>query len=98
MISGCVMNDLIETSQRPTLVPGSVEELGNFVRQAGAEKKALYPFGGRTMIDLGLPPTKPGSAVDTRQLNQVIDYPARDMTITVQAGITIAKLQVILRA
>src|SRR5205807_9828714 len=36
--------------------------------------------------------------LDLRALNQVIDYPARDMTITVQAGITVAKLQEILAA
>jgi glycolate oxidase FAD binding subunit len=34
--------------------------------------------------------------VDLRRLDQVVDYPARDMTITVQAGITIARLQQIL--
>jgi glycolate oxidase FAD binding subunit len=50
------------------------------------------------MLGLGLPPTRPGVAVDLRALNQVIDYPARDMTITVQAGITIAKLQELLAA
>jgi glycolate oxidase FAD binding subunit len=33
-----------------------------------------------------------------RALDQVIDYPARDMTITVRAGITIARLQEILAA
>ena len=42
---------------------------------------------------MGLPPSKPGFAVDTTALNQIIDYPARDMTITVQAGITIAAIQ-----
>ena len=44
------------------------------------------------MLDWGLPATKPGVAVDMKELDRVIDYPARDMTITVQAGITIAKL------
>lgn len=50
------------------------------------------------MLEYGLPPTKPGTAVDLRGLDRVIDYPARDMTITVEAGITIAKLAEILRA
>ena len=50
------------------------------------------------MLDIGLPPTKPGMAVDVRGLAQVIDYPARDMTITVQAGITLAALRDILSA
>ena len=46
----------------------------------------------------GLPPTKPGVAVSTARLDQVIDYPARDMTITVQAGITLARLDDLLAA
>jgi glycolate oxidase FAD binding subunit len=50
------------------------------------------------MLGLGKSPTRPGVAVDLTGLTQVIDYPARDMTITVQAGISVAKLQEILRA
>jgi glycolate oxidase FAD binding subunit len=77
----------------PIVSPGSIPELCDLVRRAGASKQALYPFSGRTMLDLGLVPTKSGTAVDLRALNQVIDYPARDMTITVQAGIAVARLQ-----
>ncbi len=67
------------------------------IRTASEGDRALYPFGGGTMLDYGLPPTRPGYAVDLRGLDQVIDYPARDMTITVQAGITISRLQEVLR-
>src|SRR5262249_22812669 len=59
---------------------------------------AIYPLGGRTMLDLGLPPTRPGLAIDLRRFDAVIDYPARDMTVTVQAGLTVAKLQALLAA
>ncbi|HWG45298.1 MAG TPA: FAD-binding oxidoreductase [Gemmataceae bacterium] len=76
--------------------PHSIAELGDLVRRAAAEKQAVYPLGGQTLIDIGLPPIRPGFAVDLRGLSQVIDYPARDMTITVQAGITLAKLQSLL--
>jgi glycolate oxidase FAD binding subunit len=48
------------------------------------------------MIGLGLTPTQPGIVVSTQDLAKVIDYPARDMTITVQAGIRIADLQQLL--
>jgi glycolate oxidase FAD binding subunit len=78
------------------LCPASVAELGTIVRRAAAEGHALYPVGGGTMLHLGNPPTKPGHAADMTGLDRVIDYPARDMTITVQAGITIAKLEEIL--
>ena len=42
------------------------------------------------MLDVGLPPARAGLGIDLRGLAGVLDYPARDMTITVQAGITLA--------
>jgi glycolate oxidase FAD binding subunit len=81
----------------PVATPSTVAEVGSLVQQASAKQQALYPMGGRTMLSLGMPPTGPGIAVDLRLLDRVIDYPARDMTITVQAGITLAKLQELLR-
>jgi glycolate oxidase FAD binding subunit len=80
----------------PIIKPQSVSELRDVVRRAAGAGEAIYPVGGQTMLGLGLPPTKPGTAVDLRGLARVIDYPARDMTITVQAGITVAKLQELL--
>ncbi|MBX9578940.1 MAG: FAD-binding oxidoreductase [Gemmataceae bacterium] len=76
--------------------PASAAELGEVVREAAAAGQGVYPVGGRTTLDVGLPPTKPGVAVDTTALDRVVDYPARDMTITVGAGITVAKLQEVL--
>jgi glycolate oxidase FAD binding subunit len=80
-----------------TVRPASIDELGAAVREAAGTGRAVYPFGGRTMFDYGLPPVRPGVGIDLRGLDQVIDYPARDMTITVQAGITVAGLQAILQ-
>jgi glycolate oxidase FAD binding subunit len=77
----------------PVRRPTTVDELGEFVKQARNAGQGIYPVGGRTTLDVGFPPTKPGFALATTALNQVIDYPARDMTITVQAGITLAALQ-----
>ncbi len=90
------MNDI--NASLPVRCPSSVAELRDLVRRAAADGDAVYPAGGRTMFDLGYPATKSGIIVDLHQLNQVIDYPARDMTITVQAGITIEKLQSVLSA
>ena len=82
----------------PLRRPATVAELGDLVKDAAGSGRGIYPVGGRTMLDVGLPPSKPGFAVDTTALNAVIDYPARDMTVTVQAGITVAKLQETLAA
>src|SRR5690349_2210422 len=89
------MNDTVTIDGLPLNVvkPATVAELCEIVKAQRAKTEAVYPVGGRTMLDFGLPPVKLGVAVDVTGLDQVIDYPARDMTITVQAGITFAKLQ-----
>jgi glycolate oxidase FAD binding subunit len=82
----------------PVVRPASVAELGETVRQAGTAGQAIYSLGGGTMIDAGLPPTRSGIVISLTGLAAVIDYPARDMTITIQAGITMAELQRLLNA
>lgn len=76
----------------PVRRPASASELGDLVREA----EAVYPVGGATQLGVGLPPTKPGFAVRLDALNQIIDYPARDLTVTLQAGVTLAALQAVL--
>jgi glycolate oxidase FAD binding subunit len=76
--------------------PSSTGELSAQIRHAASSAAALYPIGGQTMLALGNTPAKHGHAIDMRGLAQVIDFPARDMTITVQAGITIRQLQEII--
>jgi glycolate oxidase FAD binding subunit len=76
--------------------PASVDELCDAVRRRAAEGLAIYPQGGRTSLDYGGIPQRPGVAIDTTGLNRVIDYPAGDMTITVEAGMTLAELAAVL--
>jgi glycolate oxidase FAD binding subunit len=73
--------------------PETLDALRDVVLSRVAQGHALYPQGGGTALDYGGPPRDPGVAIDTRALNRVIDYPAADMTITVEAGITMAALQ-----
>jgi glycolate oxidase FAD binding subunit len=82
----------------PVVRPTSAAELGQAVRRAADRGQAVYPVGGRTLLGYGLPPSKPGVALDVRGLSRVLDYPARDMTVTVQAGITLEALQEVLAA
>ena len=76
--------------------PGSIEDLLRVVREQSEAGHALYPRGGGTALDFGGTPRRPGVAIDVRSLDQVIDYPHADMTITVRAGITMSKLKAIL--
>ena len=76
--------------------PSSIEELREIVVRRVGEGHALYPQGGATALDYGGVPRSPGVAIDLRSLDRVIDYPAADMTITVEAGMTLAALQKVL--
>jgi glycolate oxidase FAD binding subunit len=82
----------------PLSRPATSAELADLIREASATGQAVYPVGGGTMLDLGLAPTRPGGAVALDGLAEVVDYPARDMTITAQAGIRVAALQQLLAA
>jgi glycolate dehydrogenase FAD-binding subunit len=62
------------------------------IRQAAAGSTPVYPLGGRTSLDVGLAARKPGWGLSLEKLNRVVDYPARDMTVTVEAGVTMSQL------
>jgi glycolate oxidase FAD binding subunit len=83
----------IDRTTLPVERPASVADLCALVQRVRGAKHGLYPVGGRTTLALGSPPLKPGVACDLTALSGVIDYPARDMTITVRAGTTIAAIQ-----
>jgi len=78
-------------------LPATATELARWVAENDAgPARPLYPAGGRTAIEFGYAPPQPGIRVSTTELTKVIDYPARDMTITVEAGIRISELAQVL--
>lgn len=76
--------------------PGDAAELASIVRDAHDSATPLYPIGGGTSLDFGLPAKAKGTGLSLSKLDRVVDYPARDMTITIEAGITMGKLAEIL--
>jgi glycolate oxidase FAD binding subunit len=81
-----------------TVTPADQQALAALVDGAHSSGTPVYPIGGGTSLDFGLPALRPGIGIATSALNRVIDYPARDMTITVEAGITLAELATTLAA
>ena len=74
-------------------VPATQTELARFLRDnAQGERRSLQPVGGRTALHFGYPVEAGGISLPTSRLTRVIDYPARDMTVTVEAGIRIEEL------
>ncbi len=82
----------------PCETPENVRQLGDCIRGAQAKNLAVFPIGGASKCHIGHVPKRPGIGIQTHELKQCIEYPARDMTITVQSGMTIQQLRELLRA
>ncbi len=77
--------------------PSTQEELSRWLADnSTGPARPVFAVGGGTSTQFGYPSTVAGQTVSTTRLDRVIDYPARDMTVTVEAGITIERLQQLL--
>jgi glycolate oxidase FAD binding subunit len=72
--------------------PGSVEELAEVMALTGAAGLAVVPVGGGTAQAQGSPPRRPFVAVRTVRLCRVRRYEPGDLTISIEAGATLAAL------
>jgi glycolate oxidase FAD binding subunit len=85
-----VLSEVLPTNEtKPVSDQAAVVEI---VRAAHNAKTAVYPIGGGTSLDYGLIPRRDGVGLSLVGMNRVVDYPARDMTITVEPGITMRRL------
>lgn len=75
-----------------TLTPQSAQEVAAAVADCHASRTPVYPLGGGTSLAFGLPAKTPGLGLSLTGMNRIIDYPARDMTVTVEAGVTLQTL------
>lgn len=82
----------------PALVarPRACEEIGAVVGAVAGAGGALVALGRGAHRDLGHAPARYDLALATGRLTRVIDYTPADMTVTVEAGLTIAELAAML--
>src|SRR6266571_3095859 len=76
--------------------PASAEEVAAIVRFAALEKLAIVPCGNRTKLRIGMPPSRYDIALDMTGLSQIAHYDPGDLTLSVDAGLPIAKLNALL--
>jgi glycolate oxidase FAD binding subunit len=72
--------------------PSNPDDVIDALRGAYERGTPVYPIGGGTSLNLGAMPERPGLGLSLTNLTRLIDYPARDLTITVEAGMSIASL------
>jgi glycolate oxidase FAD binding subunit len=77
------LGELVEPDQ-----PVGVTEA---VRAAANSRTPVYPIGGGTAGPFRFA-VRPGRGLSLSKLNGLVDYPTRDLTVTVAAGMTVAAL------
>jgi glycolate oxidase FAD binding subunit len=75
------------------VAPGSLEELSAVMRIAHERRAAVTPWGGGTQQNIGAPPARLDLVVRTERLNRVLIHEPDDLTISVEAGITLGALR-----
>ncbi len=81
--------------QKPlfTVAPRNVREVSEIVKVAHSQGLGLAIAGSRTAMRLGKVMKLPFAVLDTANLNSIVEYVPEDLTITVEAGMTLATLQ-----
>src|SRR4029077_10368006 len=84
-------NDAVAGVQ-PRLVvePGSEQELAKVLRLANAAGLAVIPRGGGTKLEWGNRPPRADVILSTARLYRVIEHAWADLTVSVEAGCTMA--------
>src|SRR5882762_1074891 len=80
---------------QPNLViePGTEGELAEILRLSNEAGLAVIPRGGGTKLRWGNPPARADLILSTARLNEIIEHAWADLTVTVEAGCTIQRLQ-----
>ncbi len=75
------------------VAPRTIEELAELMRLASDRGLSVVPWGGGTKMGLGNPPSAVDVVILTTSLNGLISHEAADLTVAVQAGMSLASLQ-----
>jgi glycolate oxidase FAD binding subunit len=79
------------------VAPGTAQEVAQVLRYCSSAGLGIVPRGGGSQLGLGNRPRKADFILSLERLNRVIEHAWGDMTVTVEAGCTIDKLQNVLR-
>jgi glycolate oxidase FAD binding subunit len=80
---------------QPTLVvePANEKELAEVLQLSNEAGLAVVPRGGGTKVGWGNPPSRADLILSTARLNRIVEHAWADLTVSVEAGCTIRKLQ-----
>ncbi|GAB4203208.1 MAG: FAD-binding oxidoreductase [Roseiflexaceae bacterium] len=74
-----------------------LEQIAETLRNASERGQPVVPWGCGTRQHIGAAPPAGALRLDTTMLDRVLDYVPSDLTITVEAGVTLAAIQALLK-
>ena len=95
LLTGGELSPYVVEGRTPdaAVFPGTVEEVRSVVALAGDAGVAVIPWGGGTAAAFGTPAARSGLVLGLKRLDRIIEHEPGDLTVTVQAGRTVAALQ-----
>ena len=79
--------------KKPLVIPQSTATLAKVVAICHENNWSIVPCGNASKATWGGLPSKVDLYLSTRHLNQIIDHAVGDLTVTLQAGVTLQQLQ-----
>src|SRR5262245_64650805 len=79
------------------VTPTNVDELADTLRDAADREQPVVPWGAGTLQHLGDAPPPGALTLYTTALNRIVEYNPADLTITVEAGVSLGAIQEALR-
>jgi glycolate oxidase FAD binding subunit len=76
--------------------PDTAAQLAEILAGAAADRSGLAPIGGGSMLGLGNVSSSIDYVVSTKSFNRVLMYEPTDLTLSVEAGATLAEVQTVL--
>jgi glycolate oxidase FAD binding subunit len=80
---------------QPKLViePGTASEIAEILRLSNEAGLAVIPRGGGTKLGWGNPPSRADLILSTARMTEIIEHAWADLTVSVEAGCTVQRLQ-----
>jgi glycolate oxidase FAD binding subunit len=99
VLTGVELSPYVVEGRTPdaAVFPGSVEEVGAVIAVAAEAGLPVTPWGGGTAASAGMPSARAGLVLGLRRLHRLIEHEPGDLTVTVEAGMTVGELQAALR-
>ena len=98
--TGVDLSPYVVEGQTPdaAVLPASIDEVRAALGVAVEAGIPVVPWGGGTASAVGTPPVRSGLVVSLARMNRILEHEPGDLTVTVEAGVTVGALQAALGA